>query len=56
MSPSPIQSFTLTSQLGQDVGLGEGCLGSFPESYSDPRTLPLDPTRKLSVNVDVAYV
>ena len=68
----PHPKFTLTSHLGKNFGLGEGWLGSFPESYTDSRTLPLDPPllqwvcvymkaqilakRKLSVNVDVAYV
>ena len=33
--PSPKPTFTLTSHLGQSVGLGEG-YGSFPETYNDP--------------------
>ena len=39
----PHSKFALTSHLGQNVGLGEGWLGSFPETYTDPRTLPVDP-------------
>ena len=63
----PHSKFALTSHLGQNVGLGEGWLGSFPESYTDPRTTVASVSirihesanfakRKSSVNVDVAYV
>ena len=30
--PSPKSTLTLTSHLGQNVGLGEGSVGSFPET------------------------
>ena len=30
--PSPKQTLSLTSHLGQNVGLGEGKVGSFPET------------------------
>ena len=30
--PSPKPTLTLSSYLGQNVGLGEGWLGSFPET------------------------
>jgi len=33
--PSPKPTLTLTSHLGQNVGLGEGCVGRFPETYND---------------------
>ena len=33
--PSQKRTLTLTSHLGQNVGLGEGWLGSFPETYDD---------------------
>ena len=34
--PSPKSTLTLTSHLGQNVGLGEGWVGSFPETNNDP--------------------
>ena len=34
--PSPKSTLTLTSHLGKNVGLGEGQVGSFPETYNDP--------------------
>ena len=34
--PSPKPILTLTSHLGQNVGLGEGWVGSFPETYNEP--------------------
>ena len=34
--PSPKPALTLTSHVGQNVGLGEGQVGSFPETYNDP--------------------
>ena len=34
--PSPKTTFTPTSHLGKNVGLGEGQVGSFPETYNDP--------------------
>ena len=34
-------TLTLTSHLRQNVGLGEGLVGSFPELYNDSLTLPL---------------
>ena len=34
--PSPKPTTALTSHLGQNVGLGEGEVGSFPETYNDP--------------------
>ena len=33
--PSPEPTLTLTSHLGQNVGLGEGWAGSFPVTYND---------------------
>ena len=30
--PSPKSTLTLTSHLGQNVGLGKGSVGSFPET------------------------
>ena len=35
--PSPKPTLTLTSHLGQNVGLGEGQVGSFPQTYDDPK-------------------
>ena len=34
MYPSPKPTLTLTSHLGQNVGLREGQVGSFPETYN----------------------
>ena len=34
--PSPKPTLALTSHLGQNVGLGEGGMGTFPEMYNDP--------------------
>ena len=34
--PSPKPTVTLTSHLEQNIGLGEGYVGSFPETYNDP--------------------
>ena len=34
--PFPKSTLTLTSHLGQNVGLGEGYVGSLPETYIDP--------------------
>ena len=34
--PSPKPISTLTSQIGQNVGLGEEQVASFPETYNDP--------------------
>ena len=34
--PSPTPTSTLTFHLGQNVGLGEGWVDSFPEIYNDP--------------------
>ena len=34
--PSPTPTSTLTFHLGQNVGLREGYVGSFPETYNDP--------------------
>ena len=45
MVPTPSPSYppkatsTLTCHLGQNVGLGEGLVGSFPEMYNDPNLL-----------------
>ena len=38
---SPKPTLTLTSHLGQNVGLGEGLGGqfNFPETYNDPKLL-----------------
>ena len=36
MYPSPKPTLTLTSHLGQNVGLGEE-VGSFPETYPSPK-------------------
>ena len=33
--PSPKSTLALTSHLGQNVSLGEGLEGSFPETYND---------------------
>ena len=42
--PSPKPTLTLTSQLGQNVGLGEaeggGGVGSFSDTYNDPENVP----------------
>ena len=35
--PSPKPTLTLTSHFGQNVGLGEGQVGSFSETYNDPK-------------------
>ena len=35
--PLPKPTLTLTSHLGQNVGLGEGQVGSFPATCNDPR-------------------
>ena len=37
--PSPKPTLTLPSHLGQNVGLGEGKVDSFPEKYNDPEFL-----------------
>ena len=34
--PSPKPTLTLSSHLGQNVGVGEGKEGIFPETYNDP--------------------
>ena len=34
--PSPKPTLTLTCHLGQNAGLGEGYVGSFPETYNEP--------------------
>ena len=34
--PFPKPTLTLTSHLGQNVGLGEGYVGSFPGTYNEP--------------------
>ena len=34
--PSSTPTSTLTSHLGHNVSLGEGQVGSFPETYNDP--------------------
>ena len=34
--PSPKPTLTLTSHLGQNIGLGEE-VGSFPETYPSPK-------------------
>ena len=34
INPSPKPTLTLTSRLGQNVGLREGQVGSFPETYN----------------------
>ena len=33
--PSPKPTLTLISLLGQNVGVGKGKVGSFPETYND---------------------
>jgi len=38
--PSPKLTLTLTSHLGQNVCLGEGYVGSFPETYNKPNERP----------------
>ena len=35
--PSPNLTLTLTSRFGQNVRFGEGWVGSFPETYIDPK-------------------
>ena len=35
--PSPKLTLTLTSHLSQNVGLGEGYVGSLTEMYKDPQ-------------------
>ena len=37
--PSPKPTLTLPYHSGQNVGLGEGKVGSFPEKYNDPEFL-----------------
>jgi len=37
--PSPKSTLNLTSHLGQNVGLGEGQVGSSPDTYNDPFNL-----------------
>ena len=37
-TPPLSQHLTHTSHLRQNVGLGEGWVGSFPETYNDPKT------------------
>ena len=37
--PSPKPTLILTPLIGQNVGLGEGKVGSFPEKYNDPEFL-----------------
>ena len=37
--PSPKSAITLVSHLGQNVGLGEGSVGSFLETQIDPNFL-----------------
>ena len=34
--PSPKPTLTVTSHFGQNVGLGEGRVSSFPKTYDDP--------------------
>ena len=38
--PFPEPTLTLTSLLGQNVGLGEEYVGRFPETYNDPKYVP----------------
>ena len=33
--PSPKLTLTLGSHLGQNIGLGKGYVGRFPETYND---------------------
>ena len=40
--PSLKSTLTLSSHLGQNVGLGEGKVGSFPETYNNPKMGDLD--------------
>ena len=35
-NPSPKPTLTLFSHLGQNVGVEEGSVGTFPETYNDP--------------------
>ena len=37
--PSPKPTLSLTSHLGQNVGLGEGYVSSFPKTKIDPKNL-----------------
>ena len=37
-SPKPKLTLIITSHLGQNVGLGEGYVCSFPETYNDPKS------------------
>ena len=43
--PSPKPTLTLTSHLGQNVCVGEGYVGSFPEAYNDLKRLLKNPER-----------
>ena len=44
--PSPKPTLTLASYLGQNVGFGEGQVGSFPETYNDPEAGVGDETNR----------
>ena len=39
LTPLLSQHFSLTEKLSVNVGLGEGYVGSFPETYNDPEQL-----------------
>ena len=41
--PSHKPTSTLNSNLGQNVGLGEEYVGSFPETYNDPFFVTSEP-------------
>ena len=46
--PSSKPTLTLASNLRQKVGLGEGWVGSFPETYNDPKNPSFPPEKKAS--------
>jgi len=49
--PSPKPTLTFTSHLGQNVGLGEGLVGSFPRTYKDPKFLLVESGLQLGTGV-----
>ena len=48
--PLPKAKLTLTSYLGQNIGLAEGWVGKFPETYNEPQIVwPSGWIRKLRI-------
>ena len=43
--PSPKPTFCPIWEVSVDIGLGEGCVGSFPETYNDPNKRRLYSTK-----------